>query len=297
MKRYISPLRYPGGKARFSPFLADLVRAQPVRPRYYAEPFAGGAGAAVTLLAQEVVNTVFINDLSPGVAAFWRAVFTHTDMLACQVEAATINLQQWRRQREVFTNPDSCDDLTLGYATFFLNRCNRSGILGARPIGGLKQDGKWKLDARFNRQELADRIRYLGGFRRRVEVSQQDGRVFLNSISHLGKTVLAYVDPPYLGQGDDLYLDRLSYDDHKELSGQLKEAGYPWMLTYDVNDQIANDLYQGLRIARFDIAHTAQRQHLGHEMMVFSPEIAVNSIQVLNKANATWFDDQQDCLR
>ena len=288
MKRFVSPLRYPGGKARFSPFLADLIRSQPTRPKYYAEPFAGGAGAAVKLLTDETVNTVFINDLSPGIAAFWRAVFTHTDRLVHRVENAVITMEQWHHEREVFAHPDKWDDLTLGYATFFLNRCNRSGILGARPIGGLKQDGKWKMDARFNREELADRIRYLGGFRRRVMVSQSDGRRFLNSIEHLGKTILAYIDPPYLGQGDDLYLDRLAYDDHKELADQLKDPAYPWMLTYDVDNKIATELYPGFRIACFDIPHTAQNQHLGHELMVFSPHLAVGSIQVLQKANAMW---------
>ena len=46
----------------------------------------------------------------------------------------------------------------LGFAAFYLNRTNRSGILNAGVIGGKKQDGKWEMDARFNRDNLASRI-------------------------------------------------------------------------------------------------------------------------------------------
>jgi len=291
MKRFLSPLRYPGGKARFSPFMASLIRSQPSRATYYAEPFAGGAGAALRLLADEVVRAVLINDLSPGIAAFWRSQFMHADELADRIERAVVSIDEWHNQRDIFMNADDHDDLSLGYATFFLNRCNRSGILNARPIGGLKQEGKWKIDARFNRKELADRVRYLGGFKRRVSVSQSDGRDFLSSIEYLGDRVFIYVDPPYLGQGDDLYMNSLSAADHSKLSAQLRQSACPWMLTYDVDDKVTTELYAGLRIARFDIAHTAQRQHVGRELLVFSSKLSVSSIQVLAGANAAWIAD------
>ncbi len=291
MKRYLSPLRYPGGKARFSPFIASLIRTQPFRATYYAEPFAGGAGAALSLLADEVVKAIFINDLSPCIAAFWRAQFFHTDALAGRIERAVVTVEEWRIQREIFMSPAKHDDLTLGYATFFLNRCNRSGILDARPIGRLDQAGKWKIDARFNRKELADRVRYLGGFKRRVHVSQQDGREFLESIEHFGKQSFVYVDPPYIGQGDGLYMNSLSESDHLSLASQLLRSSCPWMLTYDVSDKISSELYSGLRIAQFNIAHTAQRQHVGSELLVFSNDLNVDSIQVLAGANAAWIVD------
>lgn len=288
MSPFLSPLRYPGGKARFSPFISSLIRVQIPRSIHYAEPFAGGAGAALRLLADEVVRTVFINDLSPGIAAFWRALFSQPDIFSKRVENAKVTVDEWYAQRRVFLNPGDHDDMDLGFATFFMNRCNRSGILGARPIGGLNQDGKWKIDARFNRADLADRIRFLGSFRRRVHVSQLDGRAFLSTLEEMGSKVFVYVDPPYIGQGDDLYLNSLTSQDHAELARQLVKSNCPWMLTYDVHDKVSNDLYDGLRIAQFSIKHTAQKQHVGRELLVFSPLVKVESIQVLNNANATW---------
>lgn len=286
--RYLSPLRYPGGKARVAPYLATLIRAQSIRPSIYAEPFAGGAGAALRLLVDETVRSVRINDLSPGVAAFWRSVFQHTEQFAKLIEGATVDIDHWHKARHIFQTPSDRDDLQLGFATFFLNRCNRSGILTARPIGGLNQKGKWKIDARFNKADLAERVRRLGRYQRRVKVTQFDGREFMADIESLGSEVFAYIDPPYIVQGEDLYLDSLSYEDHRLLADHLRGCSTPWMLTYDVSERVTEELYAGLRMARFDIAHTAQRQHIGSELVVFSPHLEVSSIQMLREANASW---------
>lgn len=288
MRRYLSPLRYPGGKARVAPYIASLIRAQPHRPTVYAEPFAGGAGAALRLLVDEIVRSVRINDLSPGVAAFWRSVFFNTEALASRVEQASVTMDDWHHARAVFTEPEGHDDADLGFATLFLNRCNRSGILTARPIGGMNQQGTWKIDARFNRTDLADRIRFLGQYRRRVHVSEQDGQAFVRDLEPLGQEAFVYVDPPYLVQGEDLYLDSLGYEDHSELAEALRASQLPWMLTYDVSETITRDLYAGMRAAEFSIAHTAQTQHVGAEYVIFSDRLSVTDLDLLAEANARW---------
>lgn len=287
-RRYLSPLRYPGGKARVAPYLASLIRQQPKRPTVYAEPFAGGAGAALRLLIDEVVRTIQLNDLSPGIAAFWRCVFFDTETLATRIEKSPVDLGRWHEARAVFASPAGQTDADLGFATFYLNRCNRSGILNARPIGGLDQTGDWKINARFNRVDLAARVRFLGQYRRRVRVSQLDARDFMTLLEPMAGDVFAYVDPPYIVQGEELYLDSLSYADHKELAAQLRRSSVPWLLTYDVSEQVTEDLYSGLRTAEFSISHTAQHQHVGRELAVFGPTLEVRSIEVLAGANAQW---------
>lgn len=287
--RYISPLRYPGGKARIAPFASELLALQNPRPRRYAEPFAGGAGSALTLLVGEHVETIHINDLNPGVAAFWRCVFNQTKRLIRRIEDTEVSLDTWHLAREIYRQPKRHNDLDLGFATFFLNRCNRSGILNARPIGGLEQKGQWKIDARFNRENLIERIAYIGSYRRRVELSELDAQDFLATLrSHQGD-VLVYVDPPYLGQGDDLYLDRLSAKDHRDLAARLRDSNLNWFLTYDADDRVTNELYVNFRCAEFDIKHTAQVNHMGTELIVFADTIAVPAdLQVLATARGRW---------
>jgi DNA adenine methylase len=287
--RYLSPLRYPGGKGRLAPYIARLIAVQRIRPSRYAEPFAGGAGAALRLLVNEEVNTIYINDLNPGIAAFWRCVFNKSDAFARRIETGEISIAAWHQALSAYNNPDKQSDLELGFATFFLNRCNRSGILDARPIGGLDQTGTWKIDARFNRQALAQRVRFLGNYRDRVVLSAQDARDFIRELEILGDEVLVYVDPPYLVQGADLYLDSLSPDDHSELAEILKISGLPWFLTYDTHERITAELYSGLRTLRFNIAHTAQVQHVGSEYAVFGQNLEVpRTGSVIGESQGTW---------
>lgn len=287
--RYVSPLRYPGGKARIAPFAAELLSSQRPRPRRYAEPFAGGAGSALVLLTGEYVDLIHINDLNPGIAAFWRCVFNQTKRLIKLIEQSEISVAAWHSAREIYLSPGRHSDLELGFATFLLNRCNRSGILTARPIGGLDQTGRWKIDARFNREALAERIAFVGAYRRRVQLTELDARDFLTTLRPHSRDLLVYVDPPYLGQGDRLYLDKLSDDDHDDLAVRLRESPLKWFLTYDSDDRVIEDLYVDFRCAEFDISHTAQVNHTGAELVVFSDNLAVpEDLQVLATAKGRW---------
>jgi DNA adenine methylase len=285
---YLSPLRYPGGKAELAPFLARVVEAQIPRVDQYAEPFAGGAGAAIRLLADEVVHEVLINDLNPGIAAMWRSVVNDTAEFAGRIETQAATLTEWSRAHEIYNEADEKTDFELGFATFLLNRWNRSGILDARPIGGMRQDGPWKIDARFNRTELADRVRFVGSYGTRIKVSQLDGRQFIKSLEAKAGDALVYVDPPYLNQGDDLYLDSLSPEDHEELADVLNTSPLRWLLTYDVHPRVIDELYGARRRATFRIAHTAHHQHVGKEYLVFGDTISVPDLQVTRVAEAAW---------
>lgn len=285
---YLSPLRYPGGKAALAPYLGRLIAGQFPRVTEYAEPFAGGAGAALRLLVDEVVRIIHLNDLDPGIAAMWRSIVTQSELFAERILCQEATIQAWESAKSIYQTPGDHDDFELGFATFLLNRWNRSGIIAARPIGGLDQTGQWKIDARFNRANLAERVRFIGEYRSRIRVSEADARVFISELESTCPDTLLYVDPPYLVQGDDLYLDTLSIQDHEELAQQLRSTAMRWLLTYDVDRRITEELYPDLRCAEFRIAHTAQTQHIGREYMVFGNSVAVADLEVLKQASASW---------
>lgn len=285
--RDLSPLRYPGGKAKLTAYLSRLLAAQPKRPRNYAEPFAGGAGAALKLLVAEEVRMIHLNDLSPGIAALWRAVFSDTERLADRIERQDASMESWRWAR---ANYDAAsDDFELGYATFLLNRFNRSGIIEAGPIGGFDQAGAWGVGARFNATQLAARVRHIGAYRNRVSLTQLDGREFVDELSETsGNDTLLYVDPPYLVQGERLYLNSLTYSDHEALASSLRGTDLPWFLTYDADERITDDLYVGLRCAEFDISHTAHRHNVGTEYAIFSRDLTVPDLDLIPNRDARW---------
>lgn len=288
--RYLSPLRYPGGKARLTPYLKRLIEAQPRPPSQYAEPFAGGAGAALHLLQDRAVEYVHLNDLNPGIAAFWRASLDSPNDFCQRIRTVPLTTDEWFRKREIYTHPTGRDDFELGFATFYLNRTNRSGILDARPIGGIDQTGQWKIDARFNREPLCTRIQAIADMRHQIYVTELDGLDFLNSLHHVADDVFVYADPPYLVQGEGLYLHAFDADDHVALAQMLTEAAFPWMLTYDDDPRITQRLYAGGRCATFDIAHTAHHQHVGQEAVIYSAGLNVPDLLITKGHIARWVE-------
>ncbi|MFC7875207.1 DNA adenine methylase [[Kitasatospora] papulosa] len=292
--RYISPLRYPGGKARLAPYIAHLLSRQRPRPRSYAEAFAGGAGAALRLLVNNEVDHIHINDLDPGVAALWRCIFFDSESLTQSVASAEVTIEEWHRHAEIYNNPAGRTDIELGFSTFFLNRCNRSGILRARPIGGLNQAGDWKIDARFNRASLIERIDYLSKFRHRVTLYQMDARSFIRHLEPQRDDILMYVDPPYIIQGDKLYLDSLTGKDHAELAEILRDTPLRWLLTYDANKRITEELYKGFRCVEFDILHTAQIQRTGVEYAIFGNKLILPEVTgIIGEGNFRWMTSKR----
>ncbi len=282
--RYLSPLRYPGGKARLAPFFARLISAQESRPTVYAEPFAGGAGAGLHLLVGGHVQKLLINDLNPGIAAFWRAITTRADEFCRLIDATEVSVDAWHEQHGVYAEAQG-DDLQLGFATFFLNRTNRSGILSGRPIGGLDQAGAWKIDARWNPEGLKERVRLVASLAESIEVTELDALVFLEGLAEPDRTI-AYVDPPYLVQGDRLYFSKYGDDQHEALAEYLTGAAFAWVLTYDAHDRVTTELYSEQTCARFGITYSAQVKQLGKEFMVFSPGLVVPDLQVTRMNSA-----------
>lgn len=261
------------------------MSVQPRRPSRYVEPFAGGAGVGLRLLVDEYVDEVVLNDLNPGIAAFWRGVFFSTDDFLDLLEGCPVTVDEWHRQHEVYTSRTT-SELELGFATFFLNRTNRSGILDARPIGGLEQRGRWLIDARFDKTRLSDRIGMIARYRTRVTICEEDGlRLVRRTLADDASFI--YADPPYLVHGDDLYMDTMRWEDHQRLADILVRAG-GWFLTYDADPRITDELYTGLRCAAFKTSHTAAVQHVGDEYAVFADSLRVPSLDGLGSGAASF---------
>lgn len=273
-----SPLRYPGGKQVLSRLVAYLVRLNGASGGTYVEPYAGGAGVALSLLFGEHVQRVLINDADAHIHAFWKAALFDTEKFVKLLQTTPATVDEWARQRAIYLKPKRHSVLRVGFATFFLNRCNRSGIIASGgPIGGKNQEGQWKIDARLNRTELERRIRRAAMYRDRIELSNADAVAFLRenvgSLSRKQKPFV-YLDPPYYGKGKDLYLNYYSHDDHENLARHMTPcAEFPWIMSYDSVGPIAR-LYSGLRQVRFALDYSARDRRSGSEVMIFRPEVA-----------------------
>ena len=255
---HASPLRYPGGKATLASFFEITIKALGLDKPTYIEPYAGGAGAGLELLLKNVVGMVVINDLDPAIHACWKAMVEEPDAFLRLLRCAPLTIDEWKKQREIYRrrNDVDADPLALGFATFYLNRTSRSGVLGAGVIGGFAQAGAYKIDARFDKDALRARIEKLAELAAKIRVTKQDGAVRLRE--YLPKdNVFAYVDPPYVEKGSSLYMSAFQKQDHVELARVLNGyANTNWVLTYDVADLIKS-LYKARDISEFRLLYSA----------------------------------------
>ena len=270
----ISPLRYPGGKGLLYSRLRTIIRENNLTSSVYVEPYAGGAGAALALLVSGQVERIAINDLDPAVFAFWNAVVTQPDEFTALVNSVELSVDEWEKQREVYLTSARDNHLPLGFATFYLNRTNRSGVLNGGPIGGKDQTGNYKIDARFNREGLAERIRLIALHADRIAVTNEDGLRVIERYSDRDDAFI-YADPPYFEKAGSLYLNAFQDSDHRALADCLKGVQQAkWILTYDNVPQVA-ELYANLRRKLFALNYSAHRVMKASEIMVFSGELSI----------------------
>lgn len=277
---HFTPLRYPGGKGKLARYIKAILKANQLCDGEYAEPYAGGAGIALELLFHEYVSKIHINDISRPVYAFWKSALDETEDLCRLVRNTKLSVPSWDRQKRIFANQDDHDDLRLGFATFFLNRTNRSGILNGGIIGGRAQDGEWKIDARYNAIELVKRIQAIAKMRKRISLTRQDALLFLrNGTKKWPKKTLIYLDPPYYKKGRDLYYDYYQHADHESVASFVAKSltDRSWIVSYDNAVQIKR-LYRAYSRVTYDIGYSARESRTGSEVMFFSDELTIPSL-------------------
>jgi DNA adenine methylase len=276
MSRHWTPLRYPGGKQRLTPFILEVLIANDLVGGEYVEPYAGGAGVAMELLIRNYVRHVHLNDVSYPIYAFWRSVLTQTDELCRLISTASLTVEEWRRRQYIVQNPGDFDDLQVGFSTFYLNRCNHSGVLSGGLIGGIEQDGNYTMSARFTRNELVRRIQVIAARSNAISLRRMDAEDFIRTyIPDLPGETLVYCDPPYFGLKSRLYLNRYTASDHQRIADVIQQQLYrKWVVSYDGTNEIQS-YYAQRRKFLYDLKYNAARVYTGTEVFIFSDDVII----------------------
>lgn len=279
-----SPLRYPGGKSLMTNFFVDLFHRNGLQEIHYAEPYAGGAGAAINLLLNNHVDEILINDANIGIYSFWNALINESDRFIQAIYNIPVTLKEWYKQRDVLQKTKE-PSFELAVATFFMSRTNRSGVIFGGVIGGSTEEkqsnAKYKIDCRFNKQDLIQRLETIAANSNRIRVYNEDALAFLRQLDH---NVFVYLDPPYYVKGKCLYMNHYSENDHRKLASFLQnEARFNWVLSYDDVPQI-RDIYANSELYRFPLKYTVSKKQVGYELLTHSADLVFpNTLEIRRK--------------
>ncbi|MFO1322969.1 MAG: DNA adenine methylase [Burkholderiales bacterium] len=256
-----SPLRYPGSKARFAPFIARALELNGLRNRRFIEPFCGAASVSIALLEVGLVSEIALNDADPAIAAFWATVFDldGARWLAGQVLQIPLTLEEWDRQKRMC--PSNSREAAL--RCLYLNRTSFNGILQARggPIGGRSQKNR-TLGVRFNREWLATRIAELSTLHEQVvRIGNEGWAQFMLRFRNNANTIY-YLDPPFYHKAERLYVCCFDAVGHRRLRDSLRVQKAPWLLSYDDAPEV-RDLYGELDLRSRVIDSTYSTHPIG----------------------------------
>lgn len=282
MQLNLSPLRYPGGKKQLEKFIIELFSHQDINKITYIEPFAGGAGLALTLLEKNLVDKLILNDFDKAIYAFWYSVLNNHKELIKMIQNTPITVDEWEKQKQIYLQRDNIKSLPLGFATFFLNRTNRSGIIKAGMIGGKKQLGNYKIDCRFNKKSLIEKIEIIASMRKKIKLTNLDASEFIKTEIRKIPPNKAFIffDPPYFKQGKELYTNFYDENDHANLFNEIDKLNkYKWIVTYDDVEKI-RELYKKYSGFLYHLNYSLAKKKKAQELMFYS-----DSIKNISKTN------------
>lgn len=274
---FYSPLRYPGGKSKLAKFIASICEKNNIKG-HYVEPYAGGASVALYLLISGNVKKITINDLDRGIYAFWYSILNNTEEFCRKISNTRITVNNWKKFKEINTNSETADLFDLGFATFFLNRTNHSGIIDGGVIGGEDQEGDYKINCRFNKENLIEKIRLIASYKANIELFNLDALELVKQIQEQdnNENTIFYFDPPYYLKGPSLYLSHYKQENHKEVSEAIQKIkNSKWIVSYDEAKEI-RDLYRGFKTIEYSFLHVAHTVKKANEVLFFSENLEVD---------------------
>ncbi len=267
-----SPLRYPGGKSKLVYTFGEICKKNKIDN--YIEPYVGGGSIGTYLLINNLVDKVIFNDVDPLIYAFWYSLFNHTEELLALIEKTPVTMDEWYNQRHIIKNYTNYPTVTVGFAVFYLNRTNHSGIIKGGVIGGKNQNSSYSISSRYNKDVLLAKITRLASseYRERVSIYNNDSIELMDKLRNsFTSTTLIYADPPYVDKGHTLYHHYYDIQEHIKLQQFLTDISCGWVVTYDYSSFIKN-MYRNFKSVEYSLNYSLSNtsRKKGAELLIYN---------------------------
>lgn len=231
--RFLSPLRYPGGKSKLARRLATAF------PYFlnYREPFLGGGSVFFAAKARREASIWELSDINTELTNFWQQVRDNPTDLVGEIQLLRSRFPDGRELFQNVRNPGTQGPSAA--ARYFVR--NRISFSGNQASGGFSE-----LSFRQRLTDsVVDRISTASKLLQEVEITNHD---YGSALTREGDDVFLFLDPPYLSaKKSRLYGDKGTLHkefDHKRFANLALASPHPWLITYDDCEEV-RDLFAG----------------------------------------------------
>ncbi len=227
MTRVITPLRYPGGKAKALKKIMPLINTDYLE---FREPFVGGGSIFIAAKQDISKNATYkISDLNYDLVCFWNTLKTNPDELIADITQVKENITNgYELYKDLKENKlYKQNERSRALRFYLLNRITYSGLVDS---GGYSNASFHK---RFT-HSIIDRLNPLSKLLKNVIIEYGS---YEKLLYEKGKKVFLYLDPPYLNaKSSKLYGvkgDLHKNFDHNKFAEDVINCPHTWLITCD----------------------------------------------------------------
>jgi len=222
---------YPGGKSVLAPWIIGHFPAH----ECYIEPFGGSASV---LVEKERSRVEIVNDLDDMLVRVYRVLKSRPRELHERLEEIPFSRHHHERWMGHLDSGEwPTDDVEAAARWFYLRYSQHSAKLTGS--SGFKTSKKTNPARAF--ANAVDALPALADRLDGVIIESMHWRDVVDKYD--GPETLAYLDPPYVDAGDELYRHSGAFD-HSELVDALERAEGKWIISYEkLPESLEEDRY------------------------------------------------------
>lgn len=255
-------LRYPGGKLRLmkkiNSLIVDMYGDEAKSDWEVCEPFTGGGGSLINM-AKDFPNWKFhINDFNPEISKMWEFFYKADSSMYEDLYSKIRNQSATLSEYNNIFNCSPSNLLDNAFRIIFLNKTSFGGFVTKnRPIGGVTQSSKWKVDVYWNPANIIKGIEKMRSALQGkiLSVSCLDFETFLSDKN----PNFIYGDPPYIAFGKEWYNCSFDLKDLKRMQRALS-AHSKWCVSIDKSAVIEEIFDVNYRLD-LEVKHTAKSSY------------------------------------
>ena len=275
MKHLKTCLRYPGGKSRAVPKLAQYL---PDLEKYneFREPFVGGGSVALYITKAYPSIKIWVNDLYEPLINFWQQLQMFGDEIAYTLKQLKLECNTPDKSKQLFLvskekiNGQNVSSFDRAVAFYVVNKCSFSGLTESSSFSAQASENNFSLRG----------IEYLPEYSKLIK----NWRITNYSYDYLmdgDKYSFMYLDPPY-DIKDNLYGRKGSMHkgfDHDKFASDCDSNAMDSMVSYN-SSQLIKDRFKTWKAIEFDHTYTMRsvgeymrEQHQRKELILINYEV------------------------